>query len=134
MYCATTSSSANKFDVVTDWRRIQGMESTITHLKALLAKEVNNNKVEKEGFELLKEEVEALRASTKLLEKQLQDTLSEQNSGQEDVVAALEDISAAKKELSANQQELETAQSELTTARKVINELTQANAELECKV
>ena len=124
MYAAT--SAPNNF-VVTDSRRIQAMEITITHLQGLLSKEVQSNKAEREELQLLQKKVEISGVTINMLEKQLQKMLNEKQGEQEGVVTALENFLATKKELSAKQEELITAQEENNTLKL-------ANEELEIKV
>jgi uncharacterized protein YoxC len=123
--------------VMTDPRRIQGMETTIEYLRELLTKEFSNNVKEKTMKEEMKKELEELIEKNKFLQEQLQTavmSIKELESERKEINCVLEDVLEivdAQKTLSANHKELLDAQSELVVAQNNISEL---NTLLEFKV
>ncbi|XP_046642269.1 centrosomal protein of 83 kDa-like [Daphnia pulicaria] len=120
--------------VMTDPRRIQGMETTIEYLRELLTKEFSNNVKEKTMREEMKKELEELIEKNQFLQEQLQTavmSIKELESERKEINCVLEDVLDAQKTLSANRKELLDAQSELVVAQNKISEL---NTLLEFKV
>lgn len=111
-----SSNSSTSYGVMTDSRRIQGMENTIQLLQELLSKEINNSSKEKLKSDELEKLLQSSMKANKDLEEKTKAALDERDLGQEEVKAALEEVKAAHEEVAE-------AQKDLQTARKEIDEL-----------
>jgi Xaa-Pro aminopeptidase len=123
--------------VMTDLRRIQGMETTIEYQRELLSKEFTKNIKSNQIIEEMKKELETSNEKNKHLQEQLQAALKSVKETQiekGEMNCVLEDFVAAQKALSANQKELLDAQSELVIARNSISDLKAIKTDLESKV
>ena len=134
-YFAMYAGSPNY--VMTDLRRIQGMETTIEYLRELLSKEFTNNIKEKTMMEEMKKELEASNEKNKLLQEQLQATqisIKETQAGIREMDIVHQEVEDAQKALSANQKELLDARNELVIAQNSLSELKTIKTILESKV